>query len=258
MKIKENAAKIINYSRKITEKKNKQQLHVPIGRTMESYYEELQMNALEPGDDFVIPILEDVNFKTNSLVKLVFTGSKGKETNIIAINAALGLRDVLGIRVPKTFGWKRTSPYFTKYDDEPKANGYIGQSFKEGISSETFLAAAQEGRAGIINIALSTSVAGEQNRHAVKNLESLVVGCMRELKKNNNIVQILYADTGIDPRKLVSVKFPTVSINNNLFKKKFKAKLEDVQSKFRNKNILKILDEEFEKLENDRKLYKKL
>ena len=36
---------------------------------------------------------------------------------------------------------------------------------------------------------------------------------------NNNIVQILYADTGIDPRKLVSVKFPTVSINNNLFKK---------------------------------------
>ena len=172
------------------------------------------MNALEPGDDFVIPILEDINFKTNSLVKLIFTGSKGKETNIIAINAALGLRDVLGIRVPKTFGWKRTSPYFTKYDDEPKANGYIGQSFKEGIPSETFLFAAQESRHGQINNALSTSITGEQNRHAIKNLETLITSCMREVKRHDDIIQLLYSDTGFDSRRLVKVKFPTVMINN--------------------------------------------
>ena len=104
-KILEKTNKIIEDSRNITEKLNKRELYTPIGRTLQSYYEDLQMAALEPGDDFVIPILEDVDFNSNGLVKLIFSGSKGKEGNLISINAALGQQTVNGYRPPKTFGF---------------------------------------------------------------------------------------------------------------------------------------------------------
>lgn len=258
LKIKENKAKIIDDSRRITEKYNNRKLYAPVGRTLESFYEELQMKSLEPGDDFVIPVLEDIDFTSNGKVQLVFTGSKGKETNVIAINASLGLRDVNGRRVPKTFGWKRTSPCYTRYDTEPDANGYISQSYKEGMSPESFIFAAQEARHSLINNALSTSVAGEQSRHAIKNLESLVVGYVRELKRDNNIVQMIYSGTGFDPRKIISVKFPTVSIGDSKFIKNYKTKLTDIQSKYRNKQMEEILDAEFKQLINDRNEYRRI
>lgn len=257
-KVKENTAKIIDDARAITQKLDNRKLYAPIGRTLDSFYEELEMNALNPGDDFVTLILEDIDFNSNGIAQLVFTGSKGKEPHIISISAAVGQQDVNGFRSPKLFGWKRTSPYFTRYDMEPKANGYISQSFKEGIPSETFMFIAQEARHGLINNALSTSVTGEQNRNAIKNLESLLTGCLRSLRKNNSIVQLLYGDTGLDPRKLVSVKFPTVLISNDQFVKNFKATLKDVASKYRNAKVDTILKEEFKILEADREEYRKI
>ncbi len=257
-KIKENTAKIIEDARVITQKLNERKLYAPIGRTLESYYEELQKNALNPGDDFIFPILEDVDFNTNGIVQLVVTGSKGKLANITSINGAVGQQDVNGFRSPKQYGYKRTSPYFPRYDTSPKANGYISQSFKEGIPSETFLFIAQEARHGLISNALSTSVTGEQNRTAIKNLESLLTGCIRDLKIQDNIIQILYSDTGIDPRKLVSVIFPTVLISREKFNKEYKATLKDVPSKFRNAQVNKLLEAEFKTLENDREDYRRI
>ena len=257
-KIKENTANIINEARSITKKLNDRKLYAPIGRTLESFYEELELNALNPGDDFVIPILEDIDFNSNGIVQLVFTGSKGKPPNIISINAAVGQQDVNGFRAPKQFGWKRTSPYFTRYDLEPKANGYISQSFKEGIPSETFLFIAQEARHGLINNALSTSVSGEQNRTAIKNLESLLTGTMRQILMKDKVVQLLYSDTGIDPRKLVRVKFPTVMISESKFINEYKSSLKDIPSKFQNSQIKELLDEEFNVLTADREEYREI
>jgi len=257
-KIAEKTAELIEESRKITKKLNKREIYPPIGSTLDSFYEYMQMAALEPGDDFVIPILEDVDFNSNGLVKLIFSGSKGKEGNLISINAALGQRTVNGYRPPKLCGFERTSPYFTRYDKEPKANGYIAQSFKEGIPSETFIFAAQESRHGQINNALSTSITGEQNRTAIKNLESLITSCMREVKRDNNIVQILYSDTGFDPRKLIKVKFPTVEISEKLFITKYKTTLKDINSRFRNKITESNLAKEWNKLQYDREEYRKI
>lgn len=257
-KVAEKTAKIIEDSRKVTEKLNKRKLYAPIGRTLDSFYEELQLFALEPGDDFVVPILEDIDFDSNGLVKLVFTGSKGKEGNVISIHAALGQQTVNGYRPPRSFGYNRTSPYYTRYDTEPKANGYIGQSFKEGIPSETFLFSAQESRHGIINNALSTSITGEQNRHAIKNLETLITGCMREVKRHDDIIQVLYSDTGFDPRRLIRVKFPTVLIEEKNFNDQYKASLKHMPSKFKNKSVEELLDVEWKQLTQDRAEYRRI
>ncbi len=256
LKIKENVAKKLHDVEKITENYNNKKLYAPIGRTVESYYEELVVAALDPGDDFIIPILEDVNIKNNGLVELVLHGSKGKLPNIVSINAALGQQDINGSRPAKTFGQQRTSPYFPRYDKSPEANGYISQSFREGIPSKTFLFVAQEARHGLTNNALTTSVSGAQNRIAIKNLESLIVNYTRSLVLNNKIIQLLYAGDGIDPRKLVSVKFPSVSISHNEFTAKYKSSMADVPAKFQNKNVEKLLADEFNTLLEDRDYYR--
>ena len=256
--IKENIVKMLDDARDITKKYNDRKLYAPIGRTLESYYEELVVASLNPGDEFVTPILGYVDIDTNGIVELVIHGSKGKLPNIISINGAIGQQDVNGFRAPKQFGWKRTSPYFTRYDMEPEANGYISQSFREGVPSKTFIFVAQEARHGLTNNALSTSVSGEQNRTAIKNLESLLTSCTRSLNIDNKIIQIIYADTGVDPRKLVSVRFPTVLISDDEFKKSYKAELKDIPTKFRNKQVEKLLDEEFKNLESDREEYRRM
>ena len=103
--IKLNTEQILHNARQITEKLNKRELHPPIGINLIDYYETEQMTALEPGDDFVVPILADIDFNTNKLIKLVFTGSKGSIPNIIGINAALGNRTINGARLIKQYGF---------------------------------------------------------------------------------------------------------------------------------------------------------
>jgi len=255
-KIKENTAKIINEAREITEKLNQQKLYAPVGRTLMSFYEAMMMNALNPGDEFIHPILEDLDVRSNGMLQLVLTGSKGTPPNIISINAALGQQDVNGFRVPKTFGFQRTSPYFQRYDTEPKANGYVGESFKEGISHDVFQFVAQEARHGLISNALSTSVTGEANRHAIKNMESMAIGYFREMKKDNNLVQILYTDTGIDPRKLVSVKFNSVRLSDADFLKNYRADMKRVPTKYRNNTVAQLFEEEYSRLSADRQWYR--
>ena len=69
----------------ITDKLNRRELVPPIGMTLREFYEAEQLNALEPADNFVTPILNDINFKNNKIARLIFSGSKGSETNLINI-----------------------------------------------------------------------------------------------------------------------------------------------------------------------------
>lgn len=257
-KIKENTAKILAEAREVTDKLDAGKLYAPVGRTLMSFYEEMVMNALNPGDDFIHPILDDLDVNTNGMLQLVLTGSKGKPPNIISINAALGQQDVNGYRAPKLFGFQRTSPYYLKYDMEPKANGYVGESFKEGIPSDVFPFVAQEARHGLINNALSTSVTGEANRHAVKNMESMVIGYMRDMKKDSNIVQTLYADSGIDPRKLLSVRLISATMSDDELHRNFAVTDKNIPEKFRNKTVRDTLDKEFDQIKKDREDYRNM
>ena len=255
--VKKNAKKLIYDANSIIKQLDNNEIHTPIGRTLDSFSEELQVNALSPGDTLTIPILKDTDIDLNGIDKLVFSGSKGSENNIISINAAIGQVDVNGRRPPKSFGYKRTSPYFQRYDMSPVANGYIIQSFKEGIAPYSYLFNAQEARHGETQKALGTSVTGEANRQAIKNLESLHTGCNRELRKYNALTQPLYSGNGFDPRKLVGVKIPMINLSDQDFKSEYLAQCDIVDKKYRNKNIQILLDAEFEELAKNRFEYRK-
>lgn len=255
-KIKQKTAAMILESRTITQKLNKHKLIAPIGISLFDYYEMEQLNALEAGDDFVEPILADIDFSTNQMTKLVFTGSKGKETNVIAINGAIGTQQINGRRMVRQFGWGRTSPYFLRYDQEPKSLGYISNSFREGISSDKFPFAASEARHGLINNALSTSITGHQNRLSIKNLESIIVDNLYKSVKDQSMIQPLYAESGLDPRKTEKVRFLTVLISDADLVNTYKTKLANVDNMYRNKTVQSALDDEFNQLVDDRKLYR--
>lgn len=257
-KIKDKTASMIMKSRDLTKKLNKHKLIAPIGMSLINYFEIEQMNTLEQGDDFVEPILADIDFKSNKLAKLVFSGSKGKETNVISINGALGSQTMNGNRMPRNCGWGRTSPYFLRYDMEPKSLGYISQSYKEGIMSDIFPFAAAEARYGEILKALSTSVTGYQNRLSIKNLESILVDNLYKSVKDQNLIQPLYADSGLDLRKTEKVKFLTVMISDAEMENQYKTKITDLNKIYNNKIVIKALDDEYNQLLIDRQLFRSI
>jgi DNA-directed RNA polymerase II subunit RPB1 len=257
-KIKDKTAAMILESRILTKKLNKNKIIAPIGMTLFEYFEMEQINTLEQGDDFVEPILASIDFKSNKLAKLVFSGSKGKETNVISINGALGSQTINGARMTRNCGWGRTSPYFLRHDMEPKSLGYIAQSYKEGILSDIYPFAAAEARYGEIIKALSTSVAGYQNRLSIKNLESILVDNLYKSVKDQNLIQPIYADSGFDIRKTEKVKFLTIMLSNKDMEAQYKTKITDLNKMYNNKAVKEALENEYVQLLEDRNLYRSI
>ena len=65
--------------------------------------------------------------KTNRFVIMVNAGSKGSDINISQMISCLGQQTVDGKRIPYGFE-NRTLPHYTKYDDSPKARGFVESS----------------------------------------------------------------------------------------------------------------------------------
>lgn len=256
-KINEKIKKTLLDYNNVTDKLNKGDLIPPIGMTTMEYYELEQMNILEPGDDFIEPIFDDTDFNNNKLARLIYTGSRGKSANFTAINGAIGSHKINGARMLRNFSYGRTAPYYLRFEMDPISLGYATKSFREGLTSDMFIFAAAEARDGFINMKLSTSVAGYQNRLSIKNLESIIIDNLYRSVKDQNIIQFLYSDTGIDTRKLEKVKILTALTSGDEFKK-YHTKLSNVDKIYRNKNVENILDEEFQTLTDDRNKYREI
>jgi len=256
--IKRRIASMILESRKITQRLNNGKLIAPLGTSLKEHYENEQIAALSAGDDFVNPILASINLNANMIWRLITTGSKGKPPNFIAINGAIGVQTINGRRFGPQAGWGRTTPHYPRYYDEPEASGFISTSFREGVPNDVYPFMAGEARHGLISNALSTSITGYQNRISIKNLETITVDNLRKSVKGMNVIQPLYAECGLDPAKTEKVKFPTVSISNSEFEKRYKTDISKFSKKFQNKEVEKILADEFTKLKNDREKYRRI
>ncbi len=242
----------------ITERLNNRELIAPLGIKLDEYYEREQINALEPSDSFVTPILGDIDFHNNKLAQLIFTGSKGKKMNMIAINGSYGQITLNGKRPPRNFSWGRTGPYFQRYETSPVSLGYINTSYREGLRPESFPFAANDARFSSISLALSTAVSGYQSRISIKNLESIVVNNLRQAAKSENIVQILYTESGVDTRKTEAVKFLTALISDKEMNEQYRATPKMFNSAYHNKEVEAALNEEYKQLIEDRKLYREI
>ncbi|ARA71948.1 DNA-directed RNA polymerase subunit A'' [Kaumoebavirus] len=222
------------------EKLNKGELVPPIGQTVKDYYEKLQSEALKVGDSFTDALMTGLDPETNVMYKYTTTEARGKLANVQSAIVAMGQLKIAGRRIDEKLDG-RTLPYFTRFDANPASRGYIANAYINGLTLTEFMFHAMDARYALISKSLSTSITGYLNRLAVKNFESLIVNNLRASTKNQNLVQLLYAESGIDPRKLFSVKFPTIKISDKEFEEKFKNSS---------------LPEEFEQLKADRQTYR--
>jgi DNA-directed RNA polymerase beta' subunit len=250
---------LIAESYMITDRLNAGNIIPPLGKTITEYYEEQQINALDPGDEFRPYIYSDIDPQHNNLYKLIAYGSKGKMFNFKNISSAIGQIEINGERIKENFGG-RTAPYFTRHDPRPGSRGYIANGYRAGITPTEFIFHAQENRYQLINKALSTSITGMQNRMAIKNLEALLVDNQRKLTKSPGIVQPLYGGDGVDPRFLEKVKFPTMdrSFTNKTFDETFHSQAKTFDKKFHNANVQKLLDAEYTQLVADRDYFREI
>lgn len=251
---------MIANAKKITDSLNKRELITPLGIKLAHFYEKEQLTALEAGDDFVVPILEDIDFKENKLARLIFTGSRGKKSNFININGSFGQITIGGRRPPRNAGWGRTSPYFLRYDTEPRSLGFIETSYREGIAPDVFPFCAGDARFSSINNALSTSISGAQSRISIKNLESVIINNLRQSVKDKNIIQMLYAETGVDTRRTEAVKFISALISDKKMEEDYHAQVKMFPQYIGMKSgdIQKELDLEYKQLLRDREVFREI
>jgi len=142
--------------------------------------------------------------KSNSIVQMVDSGSKGGPINITQMVAALGQQLPEGKRIQFTLQ-DRSLPHFARYDDGAEARGFIEHSFVDGLMPAEFFFHAMAGREGLIDTAVKTSDTGYIQRRLMKTMEDLHVKYDRTVRNaTGSIVQFTYGDDGID----------TVSVEN--------------------------------------------
>lgn len=207
-------ADIINKSNLITQQLESGEIIPPIDKTITEYYEEQQINTLSLFDEFIEPILGSINHRTNNLFKIIACGDKGKFDNMFNMVSAVGQKLINGERMRMTFGFKRTLPYFTRFETSALSRGYILNSYLNGITMIEYIFNAMASRFDLISKALSTSVTGELNRKSIKNLESNITDNYRAVAKDTAIIAFAYGGDMIDPRKLERVNFPTVKMSD--------------------------------------------
>jgi DNA-directed RNA polymerase beta' subunit/intein/homing endonuclease len=117
--------------------------------------------------------LSQIDERTNRMINMVKSGSKGKETNVAQIIACVGQQNVDGKRISYGFT-DRTLPHFTKYDDGPDARGFVENSFISGLSPQEVFFHAMGGREGLIDTAVK-SVTGDSPIIVIENGEAKYV-----------------------------------------------------------------------------------
>ena len=93
--------------------------------------------------------------KDNRFVMIVNSGSKGSPHNISQMISCFGQQNIDGKRIPNGFD-NRPLPHFCKYDDSPKARGFIENSYITGLTAVEVFYHAMGGRIGLIDTAVKS------------------------------------------------------------------------------------------------------
>jgi DNA-directed RNA polymerase beta' subunit len=93
--------------------------------------------------------------KDNRFLMIVTSGSKGSLINISQMISCLGQQNIDGKRIPYGFD-SRTLPHYSKFDDSPKARGFIENSYISGLTAPELFFHAMGGRIGLIDTAVKS------------------------------------------------------------------------------------------------------
>ena len=154
----------------------------------------------------------DVLPKSNRIVQMVDSGSKGGALNISQMSGLLGQQLIEGRRVQYTLQ-DRTLPHFSKFDDGMESRGFVQNCFVRGLMPAEAFFHAQAGREGLIDTAVKTSDSGYIQRRLMKTMEDLHVeydGTVRNVQ--GTVIQIQYGEDGIDPIGVETQAYPVLAM----------------------------------------------
>jgi DNA-directed RNA polymerase beta' subunit len=214
-RIDELLARVLLEAELVTGRLLRGELVPPIGETVRSHYERLQINALGlPEAELLRWILADMRPASNGLLRMILTGAKGKNPNLLHISGKIGQTLINGERIREQFAFRRTSPYFPRFDTRPASYGFIGHGYMEGMTASEVLFQAMNGRFDLISKALTTSSTGHFMRKGAMNNQSSLVDNHRRVSKDTHVVQFLYGEDGLDPRRLEKVELRFLALGD--------------------------------------------
>lgn len=172
----------------------------------------------------------------NNFVSMVYSGARGKTYNITQIGGLVGQQNLLGKRIPKTFGG-RTLPHFVKYSHLQNApdylfnevdkglalykssdnidkmlkltesRGFIPRSFFRGISPVNFFFQAAASREGLIDSSSKVPDTGYIQRRITKMVEDLKWSYSNTIvNSKNTILDFSYGTDNFDSSKMIKIK----------------------------------------------------
>jgi DNA-directed RNA polymerase II subunit RPB1 len=151
--------------------------------------------------------------KDNRFLMIVTSGSKGSLINISQMISCLGQQNVDGKRIPYGFD-SRTLPHYSKFDDSPKARGFIENSYISGLTAPELFFHAMGGRIGLIDTAVKTSQTGYIQRRLIKGLEDLKIEYdMTVRNSKGKVIQFAYGDDGFDSTRVENQIIPLVGMS---------------------------------------------
>lgn len=154
----------------------------------------------------------------NTALVMAKSGAKGSDINISQMTACVGQQVISGRRVIDDF-IDRTIPHFHHSSLEPKAKGFVANSFYSGLSPYEFFFHTIGGREGLVDAAVKTAETGYLQRRLMKALEDAIVAYDGTVRiADGTIVQFVYGDDGFDPLCMEQPKSPVdmVRISDDL------------------------------------------
>lgn len=127
------------------------------------------------------------------------------------------------------------------------------------------------GREGLIDTAVKTAETGYIQRRLIKAMESVMVNYDGTVRNSvGQMVQLRYGEDGLDGMWVEGQTMPTMKANNSLFERQFKLNLSDerelrrlytdqvVRELQNSSEALSTVESEWQKLEEDRRLLRKI
>jgi len=140
----------------------------------------------------------------NTFMITRLSGAKGNSANYSQICMFVGQQNINGKRIAKNLSNNsRCLPHFDYNDASPEARGFIYESYLNGMSFKSTYYAAIGGRVGIIATANGTAETGYIQKRIGWKIEDFITnidGTVRDA--NNNIIQYLYGEDGMNPKYL--------------------------------------------------------
>ncbi len=137
--------------------------------------------------------------RENVLYKEVATGARGKISNLKSVLGTIGQLSFRGGRAAENYN-KRSTAHYLRYSTDPRARGYVPNSYRIGLPPSDFVLHCIESRIAIVTRAVTTAEAGTNNRKNIKNMEGLHIDFLRRARRDGAVIEMLYGGDGVDAR----------------------------------------------------------